>query len=111
MKAIVYTQYGPPEVLHHTEVEKPVPKDNEVLVRILAASINQLDWHYLRGKPYFMRLMGSGFLKPKNKILGVDIAGQVEAVGKNVKRFQMGDAVFGACKFGGLAEYVCAPEI
>lgn len=110
MKAIVYSNYGPPDVLELKEIDKPKPKDNEVLIKIMATAINPMDWYYLIGKPFLVRLMGSGLFNPRHKILGVDIAGKIEAVGKNVNRFQVGDAVFGACKFGGLAEYVCAPE-
>ena len=80
MKAIVYTKYGPPDVLQLKEVEKPIPKDNEVLITVHAASANATDWHLLRGEPFLIRLMGNGLLKPKNKILGADIAGRVEAV-------------------------------
>ena len=82
MKAIVRTKYGSPDILELKEVDKPVPKDNQVLVKIHAASVNPLDWHILRGKPFLVRLMGFGFLKPKQQILGADIAGRVEAVGK-----------------------------
>jgi len=113
MKAIVYTKYGPPEVLELKEVEKPTPKDNEVLVKVHAASVNYADWGLLRGKPFLIRLMEFGPLKPKNKILGADIAGRVEAVDRNVKQFQPGDEVFGdisACGWGGFAEYVSVPE-
>jgi NADPH:quinone reductase-like Zn-dependent oxidoreductase len=113
MKAIVATKYGSPEVLQLKEVEKPAPKDNEVLVKIYAAALNAGDWHLLRGKPFLMRLMGFGLLKPKNTILGSDIAGQVEAVGKNVTQFRPGDEVFGnvsTCGWGGFAEYVAASE-
>ncbi|MDP3024862.1 MAG: NAD(P)-dependent alcohol dehydrogenase [candidate division Zixibacteria bacterium] len=109
MKAIVYTKYGPPDVLQLKEIEKPTPQDNEVLVRVHAASVNPFDWHVLRGKPFLVRLMGFGLLKPKNKILGADIAGRVEAVGRNVKQFQPDDGVFGTIR-GGFAEYVCARE-
>src|SRR6266851_6018461 len=109
VKAIVYTHYGPPDVLKLEEVEKPTPQDNEVLVKVHAASVNAADWHILRGKPFLMRLMGYGLLKPKNTILGSDIAGRVEAVGRNVKQFQPGDEVFGTIR-GGFAEYVCARE-
>jgi len=112
MKAIVYEKYGPPDVLHLKEVEKPTPKDNEVLIKVHAASVNSWDWGLLRGKPFVNRLM-FGLLKPKIKILGVDIAGRVEAVGRNVKQFQPGDEVFGdisGCGWGGFAEYVCARE-
>src|SRR5437763_12248915 len=84
MKAIVYTQYGSPDVLQLKEVAKPTPKDNEVLVKVHATSVNAGDWHLLRAKPFLMRLMGYGLLKPKNTILGSDIAGRVEAVGRNV---------------------------
>lgn len=108
MRAIVYTEYGPPDVLQFTEAAKPVPKDDEILIRIRAASVNPLDWHYLRGIPYFMRI-GTGLRRPKVTRLGVDVAGQVEAVGKNVTQFQLGDEVFGACK-GAFAEYACAAE-
>jgi NADPH:quinone reductase-like Zn-dependent oxidoreductase len=112
MKAIVYTKYGPPDVLQLKEVEKPIPKDNEVLIKIHAASVNDWDWGLLRGKPYMNRL-AFGLLKPKIKILGVDIAGRVEAVGSNVKQLKPGDEVFGdisGCGWGGFAEYVCARE-
>ena len=112
MKAIIYTKYGLPDVLELKEVEKPVPKDNEVLVKVHAASINDWDWGLLRGKPFMNRLI-FGLLKPKDKILGGDIAGRVEAVGRNVKQFQPGDEVFGdlsASGFGAFAEYVCARE-
>ncbi len=111
MKAIVYTKYGSPDVLQLKEVEKPTPKDNEVLVTVHAASLNSWDWDLLRGKPFLVRLWG--LLRPKYQILGADIAGRVEAVGKNVKLFQPGDAVFGdlcRCGWGGFAEYVCAKE-
>ncbi len=113
MKAIVYTKYGPPDVLQLKEVEKPTPKDDEVLIKVHAASANAYDWHMLRADPFLVRLMGGGLLKPKHKILGVDVAGRVEAVGRNVKHFQPGDEVFGdvsGCGCGGFAEYVCARE-
>ncbi len=112
MQAIVYQKYGPPDVLKLEEVEKPTPKDNEVLIELHAASVNDWDWGLLRGKPFVNRLL-FGLLKPKTKILGCDIAGQVEAVGRNVKQFQPGDEVFGDLSgygFGGFAEYVCARE-
>ena len=112
MKAIVYTKYGPPDVLELKEVEKPTPRDDEVLTKVHAASVNAWDWDLLRGTPFVNRLM-FGLLKPKTKILGVDIAGRVEAVGRNVKQFQPGDEVFGdisGCGWGGFAEYVCARE-
>jgi NADPH:quinone reductase-like Zn-dependent oxidoreductase len=113
MKAILYTQYGSPDVLQLQEVEKPIPKEGEVLVKIQAASINYGDTVLMRGKPFISRLMGYGLLKPKYRILGTDIAGRVEAVGKNVKGLQEGDEVFadlGECGFGAFAEYVRAPE-
>src|SRR6266699_156476 len=113
MRAIVYHNYGSPDVLKLEEVEKPTPKDDEVLIKVHAASANAADWHLLRGKPFLVRLMGYGLLKPKNTILGSDIAGRVEAVGRNVKQFQPDDEVFGnvsGCGFGGFAEYVCARE-
>ncbi len=110
MKAIIYTKYGPPDVLQLKEVEKPAPKDNEVLVKVHAASVNPLDWHFMRGEPFLVRLMVGGLLKPKKKILGADIAGRVEAVGRNVKQFQPGDEVFGGNGVGGFAEYVCLTE-
>jgi NADPH:quinone reductase-like Zn-dependent oxidoreductase len=108
MKAIVYTEYGSPDVLQLTEVAKPTPKDDEVLVSIRAAAVNPIDWHYMRGTPYVMRIT-AGLRGPKVTRLGIDVAGRVEAVGKNVTQFQPGVEVFGACR-GALAEYVCAPE-
>ena len=109
MKAIVYTEYGPPEVLQLKEVEKPTAKEDEVLVNVQAVSVNPFEWHHLRGTPFPLRL-SSGLLKPKHKILGLDIAGRVEAVGRNVKQFQPGDEVFGVSDFGAFAEYVSARE-
>src|ERR1700687_5294552 len=109
MKAIVYHTYGSPDVLKLEEVEKPTPQDDGILVKVQAASVNAADWHIMRGKPFLVRLMGFGLLKPKYKILGADIAGRVEAVGRNVKQFQPGDEVFGNIR-GGFAEYVCARE-
>lgn len=112
MKAIVATKYGSPDVLNLEEVEKPAPKDNEVLVKVRAASVNAGDWHLLRADPFLARL-AFGLLRPKYKVLGADIAGQVEAVGENVTHFQPGDEVFGDLSgdgFGGFAEYVCASE-
>jgi NADPH:quinone reductase-like Zn-dependent oxidoreductase len=113
VKAIVYTEYGPPDVLKLEEVPKPAPSDDEVLVQVHAAAVNYGDWAILRGKPFVVRLMSGGLLKPKHTILGADIAGRVEAVGGNVKQFRPGDEVFGdisACGFGGFAEYVSVPE-
>jgi NADPH:quinone reductase-like Zn-dependent oxidoreductase len=112
MKAIVYEKYGPPDVLQLKEVEKPKPKKDEVLVKVMAASLNAGDWHALRGTPFLQRLE-SGFPRPKNKILGADVAGRVEAVGQHVKSFQPGDEIYGDlywCGFGVFAEYVCIPE-
>ena len=113
MKAIMYTKYGPPDVLELKEVEKPAPEDDEVSIKVHAASANAADWHLLRGDPFLLRLTGTGLLKPKNKILGADVAGRVEAVGRNAKQFQPGDDVFGdisADGWGGFAEYVSVPE-
>jgi NADPH:quinone reductase-like Zn-dependent oxidoreductase len=113
MKAIVYTKYGPPDVLQLKELAKPTAKDDEVLIRVHAASANAFDWRILRAEPFFVRLAGFGLLRPKNKILGADIAGRVDAVGRDVKQFQPGDEVFGdisECGCGGFAEYVCARE-
>jgi NADPH:quinone reductase-like Zn-dependent oxidoreductase len=112
MKAIVYTEYGSPDVLQFKDIEKPTPKDNEVLVKVHAASANPADWHLMRAEPFLARL-ANGLLKPKNTKLGADVAGRVEAVGRNVTQFQVGDAVFGGLslqELGGFAEYVCAPE-
>lgn len=110
MKAIVYAKFGPPEVLHLTEVEKPIPKENEILIKIRAVSLNAFDWRHLRADPFFIRFMGAGLLKPNHTILGADVAGMVEAVGSNVKQFQAGDEVFGEASYGGFAEYVCVNE-
>ena len=95
MKAIVYTEYGSADVLQLKELEKPAPKDDEVLIKIHAASINSRDWRMMRGNPFFIRLVPGGFLQPKNKILGGDVAGRVESVGRYVKQFKQGDEVFG----------------
>ncbi len=110
MKAIVYEKYGPPDVLQLKEVDKPAPRGNEVLVKVHAASANPLDWHRMRGAPFLVRLE-EGLRKPKNPMLGADIAGQVEAVGRSVTQLQPGDEVFGDCGWGGgFAEYVCVTE-
>ena len=113
MKACVLTKYGLPEFFELQEVARPIPKDNEVLIKVHAVSINSWDWEALIAKPFVNRLM-FGILKPtKIKILGCDIAGQVEAVSKNVKQFKPGDEVFGdlsGCGWGGFAEYVCARD-
>ena len=108
MKAAIYDRYGPPEVVHIRDVEEPAPKEHEALIKVRAASINPLDWHFMRGTPYFVRLM-TGLRKPKITRLGVDVAGQVQAVGRNVTEFRPGDEVFGTCR-GALAEYVCTSE-
>lgn len=114
MKAIVCPKYGSPDVLQLQEVAKPAPKDDEVLIRIHAASINSRDWRLMRANPFFICLVPGGFLGPKNKILGADVAGRVETVGSNVRQFKPGDEVFGylpsATGRGTFAEYVCAKE-
>ena len=111
MKAIVYENYGPPDVLQLKEVEEPIPKDDEVLVEVHAVSINDWDWGLLQGVPLANRLE-NGLFKPKKKILGSDIAGRVETLGKNAKRFKPGDEVYGdlSGRWGGFADYVCARE-
>jgi NADPH:quinone reductase-like Zn-dependent oxidoreductase len=113
MKAMVYTQYGSPsDVLRLKEVEKPLPKDNEVLIKVQASSINSAELHLIRADPFLAR-MSTGLLKPTKTIPGADVSGQVEAVGKNVTQFKLGDEVFGdlsGCGWGTFAEYVCANE-
>jgi NADPH:quinone reductase-like Zn-dependent oxidoreductase len=108
MKAIAQDRYGPPDVLELRDVPKPTPGDNEVLVRVQAAAVNALDWHYMRGDPYVARL-SMGLRGPKVRIRGRDFAGQVEAVGRGVERLRPGDAVFGEAD-GAFAEYVSAPD-
>jgi NADPH:quinone reductase-like Zn-dependent oxidoreductase len=108
MKAIVRDKYGSPDVLELRDIEKPVVDDDRVLVRVRAASVNALDWHFMRGLPYLAR-MGEGLRKPTRRVLGVDVAGHVEAVGKNVTQLRPGDEVFGACA-GAFAEYARARE-
>ncbi len=108
MKAIVYHEYGSPDVLQYEEIAKPAPATNEVLVAVRAASINPLDWHFMRGDPYLLRLAG-GLRRPKITRLGVDLAGQIESVGSGVTKFKPGDEVFGSCR-GAFAEYVCTTE-
>jgi NADPH:quinone reductase-like Zn-dependent oxidoreductase len=108
MKAIVYCDYGVPN-LKFQEIEKPTPADDQLLVKVRAASVNPLDWHFIEGTPYIMRAMGVGMRKPKDTRLGVDFAGTVEAVGKNVTKFKPGDEVFGG-RTGAFAEYVCVRE-
>ena len=113
MKAIVCTKYGPPDILQLKEVEKPIPKDNEALVKVHAASLNAADLEFLKGV-FVVRLLYQGLFKPKNTIPGSDIAGQVEVVGRKVKKFQPGDEIWGDLSyplgFGAFAEYVCIPE-
>jgi NADPH:quinone reductase-like Zn-dependent oxidoreductase len=109
MKAMVYHEYGSPGNLELEEVEEPLINDDQVLVSVRAASVNWLDYHFLTGTPFLVRLM-AGLLKPKNKVLGIDVAGQVETVGANVKQFQPGDEVFGSGGHGCFAEYVCLSE-
>jgi NADPH:quinone reductase-like Zn-dependent oxidoreductase len=108
MKAAVYTRYGPPDVVQIADVEKPVPQDNEVLIKVCAAGVNPLDSHLMKGKPYIARIF-FGLRKPKITRPGVDLAGRVEAVGRNVTQFKPGDEVFGMCR-GAFADYACAPE-
>jgi NADPH:quinone reductase-like Zn-dependent oxidoreductase len=111
MKAFIYQRYGPPETLRMAEVDTPAPNAGEVLVKVLAASVNAADWHVLRGKPLFSRAT-LGLLRPKHQILGVDIAGQVEAVGRGVTQFQAGDQVYANLLghgYGGFAEYASVP--
>jgi len=109
MKAIFRTKYGSADILRLKEIDKPVPNDNQLLLKVCAASVNPLDWHVMRGEPFLVRLMGFGILKPKHRILGADMAGRVEAVGKNVTQFKVGDEVFGS-GMGGFAEYACLGE-
>ena len=112
MKAFVYRKYGTPDVLHLEEVEKPTPKDDEVLIKIHAVSVNAADWHLLTADIFLVRLMGMGLFKPKKMILGGDIAGRIEAVGRDVSQFRVGDEVFGDILGGGggFAEYICARD-
>jgi NADPH:quinone reductase-like Zn-dependent oxidoreductase len=118
MKAIVQERYGSPDdVLIYREIDKPVVKDDEVLVRVHAASVHPDVWHVVRGLPYALRIMGAGLLKPKNRVPGTDVAGHVESIGKDVERFQPGDEVFGETikgyqwtNGGAYAEYVSVPE-
>lgn len=113
MKAIIHEKYGTADVLQLKELEKPAPGENEILVKVMAGSLNAYDWHFLNADIFLIRITGAGFFKPKNKRLGADIAGRVEVVGKNVKMFQPGAEVlgdiggFGNC---GFSEYVCVPE-
>ena len=110
MKAIVINQYGPPDVMRLQDIDKPVVKDDQVLVRVRAAGINPHDWRVLRSDPYLVRLFIKGLRKPPaNTVLGSDMAGVVEAVGRDVRRFRPGDEVYAEIGFGGLAEYVAVP--
>ncbi|MCX6057791.1 MAG: NAD(P)-dependent alcohol dehydrogenase [Chloroflexi bacterium] len=109
MKAILFTEYGSADVLQFTDVEKPAPGDNEVLIKVYAASANPLDWHSMRGAPFIARLE-FGLQKPRDPRLGADVAGCIEAVGKNVTQFQIGDEVFGDIFKGSFAEYACTSE-
>src|SRR2546421_586458 len=108
MKAIVYRTYGSPDVLRVEETATPTPTDDQVLIRVCAASVNPFDWHFMRGSPYIMRML-SGLTRPKDIRVGVDVAGIVETVGSKATRFKPGDAVFGGCR-GAFAEYACATE-
>ena len=109
MKAIVHDTYGSPDVLNLRDIDMPRVGDRDVLVRIHAAGVNMGVWHRMTGQPYLMRIMGAGLLKPKNRVAGEDVAGRVEAVGKDVTQFQPGNEVFGTCN-GSFAEYACARE-
>ncbi|MFC2054266.1 NAD(P)-dependent alcohol dehydrogenase [Chloroflexota bacterium] len=110
MKAIVSTKYGPPDVLQLKEVEKPTPKDNEVLIKMHASTVTAVDCTFRQGKPFIGRFF-SGLRKPKNPIQGTELAGEIETVGKDVKRFKEGDQVFGTSMgYGVYAEYICLPE-
>ena len=109
MRAIVQTEYGSTDMLSLQEVDKPILSDNGVLVRVCAAAVHAGDWHLMRGTPFISRFIFGGILKPKIKILGMDMAGTVEAIGKDVTQFHIGDEVFGdlsGCVFGAFAEYV-----
>jgi NADPH:quinone reductase-like Zn-dependent oxidoreductase len=109
MKAIIYTKYGTPDVLQLKEIERPAPKEDEVLIKVHAASVNAADWHLLTADIFLVRLM-TGLFKPKNQTPGLDVAGRVEAVGKNVSRFKPGDEVFGDIGHGSFAEYAIGNE-
>jgi NADPH:quinone reductase-like Zn-dependent oxidoreductase len=113
MKALIHEKYGTADVLQLKELEKPAPKENEILVKVLAASLNAYDWHFLSADIFLIRVSGGGFFKPKNTRLGADISGRVEAVGANVRQYKPGDEVLGDLAGygnGGFSEYVCVPE-
>lgn len=113
MKQVIFTEYGSPDLLQIREVEKPKPKDSEVLVKICASSINSWDWELLNARPFVNRVLFGLFRPTRLKTLGIDIAGRVEAVGGRVKQWQAGDEVFAdlsGCGWGGFAEYVAVPE-
>ncbi|MEO0808705.1 MAG: NAD(P)-dependent alcohol dehydrogenase, partial [Cyanobacteria bacterium J06643_4] len=113
MKAIVQSEYGSADVLSLQELDKPAIADNEVLVRVHGASVHAGDWHLMRGNPFLIRLMTGGVLKPKVTTIGTDVSGRVEAVGKDVQQFRLGDEVFGdlsECGFGAFSEYISVPE-
>lgn len=109
MKAAVYDRYGPAEVVQVMDVEKPVPNDDEVLLDVRAASVNPADWRFVRGRPYLARLLVMGWPNPKMTRPGIDVAGRVDAVGRNVTQLKAGDTVFGTCR-GSFAEYACGSE-
>ena len=109
MKAIIYTKYGSPDVFQLKEVEKPTPKDNDVLIKIYASTVTSMDWRFRNGKTLIARFM-TGLLKPKNSILGIELAGDIESLGTAVTRFKKGDLVYGGARGGAHAEYVCLLE-
>lgn len=110
MKAMIYTKFGSPDVLQMKEVPTTVPHENEVLLKVRAASVNAYDWRHIRADPWMIRFMGGGLTKPKHPIMGADVAGIVESIGKNVKSFKIGDEVFGEAGYGGFAEFAAVHE-